>query len=84
MECKHMNSKCLDSRPYYEYRRRRYECLDCGKRYSTVEIPMGERLPHGGMYTDAASVVRERFGLTGRQQEAIGELIQAILEPDAE
>lgn len=41
-ECKHTNDKCIDSRRTNEGRRRRYVCIDCGYRYTTVEyvIPL--------------------------------------------
>lgn len=31
------NYRCIDSRQHITFRRRRYECNDCGKRFSTTE-----------------------------------------------
>lgn len=40
-ECTHDNTKCINSRPIGKgYRRRRYKCLDCDKRFSSIEIPV--------------------------------------------
>ena len=82
-KCEHLRTQCLDSRPYREYRRRRYECLDCGERFSTIEVRM-DNLRRGGGYQDAMDLLRNDFGMTVRQQEAVGELIQAFLEPEDE
>jgi transcriptional regulator NrdR family protein len=38
MSCTHDNSKCTDTRAMPGYRKRRYKCLDCGERYSTIEV----------------------------------------------
>jgi transcriptional regulator NrdR family protein len=37
-ECGSDNSRCVDSRQRALTRRRRYECIRCGARFSTVEI----------------------------------------------
>ena len=37
-KCNAMGLSCADSRPYYETIRRRRRCLNCGYRFSTVEI----------------------------------------------
>jgi transcriptional regulator NrdR family protein len=36
--CEKDNKKCIDSRDKGNYRRRRYECLECGDRWSTAEV----------------------------------------------
>ena len=81
-KCKHERTHCYDSRKYETYRRRRYECLDCGKRFTTVETEIS--LPRGHKVSNADTVLRKKFGLSRRQQKAIGELIQAFLEPEDE
>ena len=35
--CGSDNFRCIDSRPQYTIRRRRYQCNNCGKRFSTTE-----------------------------------------------
>ena len=37
-KCKSSMLKCIDSRPINGRTRRRYECLKCRERFSTVEI----------------------------------------------
>jgi len=39
--CLHERAKTIDSRgPKGQRKRRRYECVDCGYRWTTVEIPI--------------------------------------------
>lgn len=38
-KCKSDQLHCVDSRPAPESVRRRRECLECGHRFSTIEIP---------------------------------------------
>ena len=40
--CKDNNAKVIDSRDRGTWRRRRYECLSCGYRWTTEEVPEGE------------------------------------------
>ena len=37
--CGSQQTRCLDSRQRGTKRRRRYECSDCGGRFTTVEVP---------------------------------------------
>ena len=37
--CGSQQTRCLDSRLRGTKRRRRYECNDCGGRFTTVEVP---------------------------------------------
>lgn len=46
-KCAHEKSKCVDSRPFAGYRRRRYECVSCKWRWSTVEVKKPEHLNIG-------------------------------------
>lgn len=36
--CNSENIGCVDSRPMEGHRRRRYKCLNCNRRWNTVEI----------------------------------------------
>lgn len=40
--CHSNNFKCRNSRPFNSYIRRRRECLECGERWSTIEITEAE------------------------------------------
>lgn len=42
--CKSAQVNVIDSRPQSTYRRRRYKCFNCDKRFTTHEIVVGERL----------------------------------------
>lgn len=42
--CGSTQTKCIDSRQQISYRKRRYECLDCSKRFTTHEIVVEEQL----------------------------------------
>ena len=46
-KCRHANLKCVDSRPKDGWRYRRYKCLSCGVRMTTVEVLVGEELGPG-------------------------------------
>ena len=35
--CKSVQTKCIDSRPVFSIRKRRYICLDCKERFNTIE-----------------------------------------------
>lgn len=45
-ECRH-TFKCTDSRKVDGYRRRRYRCMKCGFRESTIEVPAQEDIKKG-------------------------------------
>lgn len=75
--CEHKRQMVLNSRLLPEGRYRRRECLDCHHRWSTVEFEVDlEQGKAGGPIT----ALRAKVGLTHRQQEALGELIDAFLE----
>ena len=75
-ECECKNTVCNDSRKTeYGYTRRRRECIDCGRRFSTIETEVDMR----GGHVSALANLREKFGgLTIRQQKAIQEMINAF------
>ncbi len=81
MKCEHPDSKVINSRTFAGRRYRRRECRYCLHRWSTIEYEVELKSGHHGGHMKA---LRERVGLTARQQEAIGELIQAFLEPEDE
>jgi len=41
--CKSYQVSCIDSRQHPDYRNRRYKCLDCSKRFSTMEVIVDDR-----------------------------------------
>ncbi len=49
--CGNDNVKTIDSRPTRNdtFIRRRKECTDCGERFSTIEIPTGEKMGKDSM-----------------------------------
>lgn len=73
----------MDSRKFKDFRRRRYQCVDCGEKFSTVEVRV-DNMKRGGGYRNAYELLREDFSMTHRQQDAIGELIQSFLETEDE
>lgn len=74
--CKHKRQMVRNSRLLPEGRYRRRECMDCHYRWSTVEFEVDlEQGKAGG----AIAALRKKIGLSYRQQEAIGELIDAFL-----
>ena len=81
-KCEHKRVHCYDSRRYKTYRWRRYKCLDCEYRFTTVELPVD--LANTSKIKNAEMILREKFGMTQRQQAAIGELIQSFLVPEDE
>jgi len=41
--CAHLKASCIDTRRHKDgYRIRRYRCLDCNERYSSVEVVVGQ------------------------------------------
>jgi transcriptional regulator NrdR family protein len=78
MPCKHTATKCIDSRARRAggdaYRTRRYQCLDCGLRFSTVEVPV-ELTPK----VPGIKSLRAELGLTDEQRAAIAHLIEVFV-----
>lgn len=61
MNCYHCNSSDtirVDSRltDGGRSRRRRHECLDCGKRFSSLEVSVGDELKRGRRQNDGADM----------------------------
>lgn len=54
------------------------------ERHDKIEVLQAEVELNQGHAGGPMKVLREQVGLTSRQQEAIGELIQAFLEPEEE
>ncbi len=75
--CSHKTSRVINSRDYGGSRYRRRECVECSHRWSTIEYEVD--LNQGG-HKGHMEALREKVGLTKRQQEAIGELIQSFLD----
>ncbi len=42
--CQSQSSKVLESRQQYRYQRRRRECVNCGNRFTTIEVPYDDFL----------------------------------------
>lgn len=56
-ECTSDNCMVVNSRQTEAYKRmRRYECRDCGIRFSTVEIPAEEHRELREVYTQAKTI----------------------------
>lgn len=51
-KCKHDNTHAIDSREKNNTRRRRYECLDCGHRFTTLESYEGTAFFYNGRWGD--------------------------------
>ena len=77
--CEHKRQMVINSRVLPEGRYRRRECLDCRHRWSTVEYEVDFERGHVG---GAMAALRAKVGLNYRQQEALGELINAFLETE--
>lgn len=43
--CSSEQTGCLDSRQCKNYRRRRYECYNCLRRFTTKEVVVGQEQP---------------------------------------
>ena len=69
---------CIDSRPEDTYRRRRYRCAHCGRRWSTVEVEV--EMHRGG--PKGIDLLREQLGagLTDDQLKAIRALVESFIE----
>lgn len=74
--CNHRNAVVINTRPFSKYRYRRYKCRTCGKRWSTVEIPV--EVKRGGRQELMASL-EHRIGLSEQQQHAVSALITAFI-----
>lgn len=75
--CNHERAKCYNSRKRGEARWRRYKCLDCGHRWTTVEVEVDAK----GAGFPAETLLRAKFGVSIKQQEAILNLIEAFTQP---
>ena len=42
-----IDASVIDSRQSQEFRRRRYECYECGTRFSTIEVVVKDRAGFG-------------------------------------
>ena len=81
-KCKHERARVHNTRPMKNVpngRWRRYHCMDCPERWTTIEMRVD--VERGGNAFDA---LRKSLCITKRQHQAIGELIQAFLEPNDE
>lgn len=75
--CMHNTSKVINLRDYGGNRYRRRECLRCLHRWSTIEYEVNL---HQGKHKWHLEALREKLGLTRRQQNAIAEVIQSFLD----
>lgn len=76
--CDHAETIVINSRIVDGYRYRRRKCRACGERFSTYEVPV-DLTGEGPVKS-----LRDKFGFPARLQEAIGELIDAALEPEVD
>ena len=77
--CKHIKVKCIDSRPKGGHRYRRYKCLHCGVRFSTVELRVEKSSCGGDTVLDSLRQEMRKDGcITGEQEVAIRKLIKAF------
>ena len=79
-ECNHKNVFVIDTREIPENkRRRRYQCKDCGFKYTTVEVRTSGIKKSANVITDFT----QSYGLTHLQGVAIQNLIDVFTnEPD--
>lgn len=74
--CAHKNRKNIDSRPVVGGRRRRYECLDCKERFSTMEILIDN--VKRGHKNKMINQLQKQLGLSIDQINAVNELIRVF------
>ena len=78
--CEHINTSCKDSRRTGEGWWRRRECLDCGDRFTTMEVALGNRKPMGKRLDE---VLRIKYGgLNNDQKKAIQAMLYAFGQGD--
>lgn len=83
--CTHEKARCINSRPRKEdgYRYRQYQCVACGLRWSTVEVPVKTmRAKVKGIDAMKRELIEQdgRY-LSDQQQKAIARLIEAFMAP---
>ena len=65
-KCNALGLTCIDSRPYNETIKRRRKCLNCGYRFSTVEIGIDDYSKLKEREADAADVLSELEAVLGK------------------
>jgi len=72
LKCNHKKAKCVDSRVNINgIRHRRYQCINCGVRYSTIEL----RVPEGSKKTTEEKFVCDFLGISYRQLKTLQHMI---------
>jgi transposase-like protein len=57
------NSRCVDSRSIEVYVRRRYQCRNCPRRWTALEVSIDERLPLNAIHREALEGVVGQLAL---------------------
>ena len=77
MNCKHTNMRCVDTRMKKDYRYRRHECKDCGKRLTSIEMFLDDKILN--RRAGALSVMKEQIrNITPEQIKAIKQLVESF------
>ena len=74
--CNHKKTKVIDSRKIREGVRRRYKCLSCGERWSTVEVIVDTSKCKNGF--NSYDALKKEISLTPEQIKAIVNLIESF------
>jgi len=64
--CEHKNTSCINSRARADHRYRRYECKDCGERYSTIEVIIKNANKGVGTSRTALDIMIDELGVSDR------------------
>jgi len=71
MICAHERVEVIDARGLRGHRRRRYRCIDCDYRYSTIEMPV----PLTSKLTAEDQFVMQHLGISYEQLKALRVLV---------